>query len=891
LFKTILISSVIAALSGSLLGCAPAANKQTSSRELTQIDASRDLLQTAAGNIKIKIRIDDNDWRQDCANNASTCYKGTLFIDFNSVMPQDWRIVFSHLSPINKVISDEFTLKHLNGDMHQITSKVSTLETKKTYKIEFFGNTPLVSESVLFPNYLLIDQNNQAVVIASTTETLGAGDQLPRPQHIMAFADNAQLIRGENDNVKLASAEERFSRFARASNTELASTDPVPKTAPRIIPKLQNALWSGLQVTVDKGIDLSALTTTQSDIGLTSIRQRFAKIGLKLTDNGLKLTATASNLLPPEAYTLQISDDSIYIEHSNEAGLYYALISIAQLYDQANMALPIGKVEDQPSMPFRGLHIDVSRNFRTKEFILSTLDQMAYYKLNKLHLHLADDEGWRLQIESLPELTDVGAHRCFDPTETRCLEPQLASGNVSTNNAKDNNDGYYSVEDYLDILRYANARHIEVIPSLDMPGHSRAAIVSMNARYQRLMAAGEPEKATEFYLTEPADKSEYRSIQHYNDNTLNPCIASTYRFIDEVLGQLIQMHKAAGVPLKRYHIGADETAGAWKDSPACQQLLSENSTLESVAALGPYFIEKVAQSVSNLDIIPAAWSDGLSHANADNLPANIHSNVWGTLYSGAHNEIHKMINYGWDVILSLPDVLYFDFPYEADPVEPGYYWGSRFTDTYQVFQLMPFNLPAHAELWTDNFGNEYVAKADIDLAPNKQILGIQAQLWSETVRSDAQANYMLFPRLLATAERAWHAPSWAETYQTSRDYSQSSQHIDADQLQALDQNWQSFSLALSTQAMPQLIKDGIVPRVPLPGAKIKNNRLYMRPAFAGLVSQYKIDDQSWQNYIAPVQLQSAESLRVRASVVGTDLNSREQALDFDPIQSAQQRGQ
>ncbi|MFB1035115.1 MAG: family 20 glycosylhydrolase, partial [Sinobacterium sp.] len=130
-----------------------------------------------------------------------------------------------------------------------------------------------------------------------------------------------------------------------------------------------------------------------------------------------------------------------------------------------------------------------------------------------------------------------------------------------------------------------------------MPGHSRAAIVSMNARYNRLMKEEKPDEAKQYFLTELEDKSQYRSIQHYNDNTLNPCLPATYTFVGEVLTQLIDMHKSAGVPLMRYHIGADETAGAWVDSPACATLIAKNDTLTKAEQLGSYFVEKVANNV------------------------------------------------------------------------------------------------------------------------------------------------------------------------------------------------------------------------------------------------------------------------------------------------------
>ncbi len=191
---------------------------------------------------------------------------------------------------------------------------------------------------------------------------------------------------------------------------------------------------------------------------------------------------------------------------------------------------------------------------------------MAAYKLNRLHLHLADDEGWRVEIAGLPELTDIGARRCHDPSERTCLLAQLGAGPDPSTPV----NGYYSRADYIEIVRAAQARHIQVIPSFDMPGHSRAAIKAMEARAARLRAEGKPEaEAGRYLLSEAGNKSVYSSIQHYTDNTINVCLDSAYAFLGKVVDEMAVLHAAAGQPLTRYHIGADETPGAWSASPAC----------------------------------------------------------------------------------------------------------------------------------------------------------------------------------------------------------------------------------------------------------------------------------------------------------------------------------
>lgn len=826
----------------------------------------------AAAQIQVKLGIEHNYLSEGCPDIAGSCYLATMTLQLPDNMPDNWRIMFSNLSPIKHAVSNEFNLVHMNGDMHAISPKTAAIKANTAYQIKFYGNTPLVSESVLFPNYLLVAGDGETSVIASTTEQLFAGHQISRPQHVEPFTRPEQLLRDADDKVAIANANERFSRFSARTSDDLAAK--AESQARRIIPKLHTASWPGDTVELSAGIQLPQLPRDLSESSATAITQRFTANALSLSSQGLPIKTKVLSDATPESYSLLIQADHIQVEYADSAGFYYAMMSIAQLYDAQTNTLPLGSAADQPSMAFRGLHIDVSRNFRSKDFILKTLDQMSYYKLNKLHLHLADDEGWRLQIASLPELTDVGAFRCFDESEQNCLLPQLAGGNGKLE-ATQQNSGFYSINDYIEILQYADARQIEILPSLDMPGHSRAAIVAMNARYQRLMKQEKPDEAAQYFLTELEDKSEYRSIQHYNDNTLNPCLPATYTFIGEVLERLIEMHKSAGVPLKRYHIGADETAGAWTESPACAALIASNDNLDDVKQLGSYFVEKVANNVSELGVLPAAWSDGLSHANSENLPSDLQSNSWETLYSGGHTKVHEMLNKGWQVVLSSPDVLYFDFPYEADPIESGYYWGSRFTDSYQVFQFMPNNLPVHAEIWTDKFGKNYEAPASVDIQDNRQVLGIQAQLWGETVRSDAQANYMLFPRLLAVAERAWHTPYWAETYKEGVAYSTDTEHFDSTQIHAMNADWHSFTEVLSHKALPQMVKDGIEPRVPLPGAMIKSGMLHMHSAFSGLQLEYKVQDGKWRLYEAPIKHSIQGDISVRAKIPNTQIFSRE----------------
>ncbi|MEP7703175.1 family 20 glycosylhydrolase [Paraglaciecola sp. 25GB23A] len=822
---------------------------------LDQITTETDLSFTILNNVDV----------EHCQRDvgAAQCYLGTITLNFKQdIKLDDWKIYFSNTSNIKWDGSTVFDIKHINGDIHVIKPQQAQNIKAGLYTIEFKGVGSLVSESEAFPNYFMVATGLQARVLKVTVPIIDADTHLRVSPHVLPFSTRKQTKRSQYDEVELASPQWLYHHYATINQAFGEHSTESQKSlfnAERLLPLAQqNQLNSDLRLDLQKGLKIDKMAAHDFSAAFA----RLAKKGVLVSPADafgvpLNLELTQHSAIAKQGYQLVITTTSINIKASSNSGLYYGLMSLYQLIDQ-QQTVATGRLVDGPRYDFRGLHVDIARNFHSKAFLLNLLEQMAALKLNKLHLHLAEDEAWRLQIPGLPELTDVGAFRCFDPLEQHCLMPQLGSGPDRDSAV----NGYLSTQDYQDLLRFAAARFIEIIPSLDMPGHSRAAIKAMEARYNRLVAVELTPQAEQYLLTEFADKSEYRSIQHYSDNTLNPCINSTYTFVNKVLDELIKMHAEAGVPLKRYHIGADETAGAWQDSPACQALIAQGKELQSSEQLGAYFVEKVAHIVAQKGIEAAAWDDGLAHAKQSQLPAKIQANIWGLLPNGGYNRAHDFVNRAWDTVLSIPDVLYFDFPYQADPKEPGYYWGARNTDSFQVFQFMPDNLPVHAEFWTDSMGRNYQSDEQISLKNGAKVRGIQAQLWSETVGSDDSANYMLFPRLIAFAERAWVNPNWAVPYQAKQQYSNSSHVFSQSKQQQMYADWASFSQVLLNKVLPGLDRDGVFFRLPTPGAKIENGTLYANAMFSGLGIEFKtINNTQWQVYSGPIKVEGEVSLR------------------------------
>src|SRR6185503_6656174 len=297
----------------------------------------------------------------------------------------------------------------------------------------------------------------------------------------------------------------------------------------------------------------------------------------------------------PEAYTLAVDpQQGIRIRGASAAGVFYGLQSLRSLLPAVpvpdkGVALTSLAVTDAPRFAYRGFMLDVARNFQPKASVLRTIDLMARYKLNVLHLHLTDDEGWRVEIAGLPELTRIGARRGHTLDSKQWLQPAYGSGGQVD---RPFGSGFFSRADYVEIVRYAAARHIEVIPEIEMPGHARAAIKSM---------AGNPE----YHLTDPNDTSKYRSVQGYPDNVMDPALETTYAFIDKVVTELAAMHREAGTQLRNIHMGGDEVPrGVWTGSPAAQALIQSNG-LTGVDDLWFVFYGRVAEILQNHALVPS----------------------------------------------------------------------------------------------------------------------------------------------------------------------------------------------------------------------------------------------------------------------------------------------
>ncbi|MEZ0485536.1 family 20 glycosylhydrolase [Fibrella aquatica] len=600
------------------------------------------------------------------------------------------------------------------------------------------------------------------------------------------------------------------------------------------------------------------------------------KLAIKTQAAGKTITLRKEPTIPAEGYELHLTPEGVRISASSRAGIFYGIQSLHTLMSanaltgkKESVQLPGLIVKDAPRFGYRALMMDVARNFQPKSEVIKVLDLMGLYKLNVLHLHFSDDEGWRVEMPSLPELTTVGGIRAYNADQTKSLLPSYGSGPDASNTA---GTGFYTKADFIDILKYARDRHIDVIPEIESPGHARAALRAMDVRYQTLLKAGKRAEAERYLLRDLADKSTYESVQGWSDNVIDVALPSTYAFLERVIDDLTGMYREAGAPLKTIHVGGDEVpSGVWQKSPAVKRLMASNSTVKSTDGLWYYYFGKLNQILKKRGLFLSGWEEvGLKKVvqnkkpvwvpNPTFAPEKFRVNVWkNEPGSGAEDLAYRMANAGYKVILTGVTHLYIDLAYNPMSEEAGQYWGG-YVDIDKPFSFIPYD---YLRNLTDGYTGQRVDKSRIrsrEMITEKgkaNLVGIEAPLWAETNRSTAQFEYKLLPKLLAVAERAWAKdPEWA----LEKDEQKS------DQL--YNQAWSAFLHTVGKRELPRLdaFAGGFQYRIPTAGASIIDNKLAANVQFPGFTIRYTTDGSeptpSSQAYTTPLPFTSTIKLRV-----------------------------
>ncbi len=429
----------------------------------------------------------------------------------------------------------------------------------------------------------------------------------------------------------------------------------------------------------------------------------------------IALFLTTDNTIPKEGYRLKVTTNGITLTANEPAGIFYGVQTLLQLFPKeiesgsavkgiSNWNIPVVTIEDHPRFGWRGLMLDVSRHFFTVAQVKDYIDQMVKYKFNLLHLHLVDDQGWRIEIKSLPKLTEVGAWR-VERTGTFGTLSKPEPGEKATYG------GFYTHEDIKELVQYAADRFVNILPEIDVPGHSLAALAS----YPELSCT-----PGEYYVS-PGDRFMVwpGGGHHFYgllDNTICPANEKSYEFLDKVFTEVAQLF-----PFAYVHMGGDETArNFWEKSEPIKALMKKEN-LKNLDEVQSYFVKRVEKIINSKGKKMIGWDEILDGGLAPNAAVM----SWRGMKGGI-----EAAKQGHEVVMSPTDFVYIDYMQGDASLEPPVYASLRLKKAYQ-FEPLPEGVDP------------------------KLIKGGQANLWTEQVYNTRHLQYMTWPRAFAIAEALW----------------------------------------------------------------------------------------------------------------------------------------
>ena len=463
---------------------------------------------------------------------------------------------------------------------------------------------------------------------------------------------------------------------------------------------------------------------------LSPLNEKFAKAAgfqLKVARIAPKSNFIAFSIDPmltkPGAYSINVLSDKVLVSAKDHSGLFYAVQSLLQLLPQAieseklatsqQWAMPVVAIQDAPAFEYRGLMIDVARHFQPISFLKKLVDMMAMQKMNRLHLHLVDDQGWRIEIKKYPKLTAVGGKR-----NGTLVDKYPGKGN-------DNKpyEGYYTQTQIKELVAYASKKFITIIPEIELPGHSSAAIAAYPALScfpgeatvvnDNMVAAKTKEQ-----LKTPGTKVVQETWGVFTD-VLSPT-DYTFQFMNDVLDEVMQLF-----PSKYIHIGGDECPkDAWKRSSFCQEMIKKYN-LKDEHGLQSYFIQRIEKHINSKGRSIIGWDEILEGGLAPNAAVMSWRGTQGGIESAKQ---------GHDVVMTPDSHCYLNFYQSEDPTD-SIAWGG-FLPLKRVYSYEPI-------------------PAELNAEQAKYIKGVQGNLWTEYIKSSSLAEYMLFPRAVALAEVGW----------------------------------------------------------------------------------------------------------------------------------------
>nr|WP_302829205.1 family 20 glycosylhydrolase [uncultured Bacteroides sp.] len=730
-------------------------------------------------------------------------------------LPKDWTIYYSQLPRgVKQEAAPAVKVEVVNGNFF----KMSPTEN-------FPPLAPGDSMRITFRCTYKLDRNSHAPEGTYWVATIDGKEGKPFPVEMNALPlPSPESLPGYPDAAKIYEA-----------NLRLADAPALKQSD--ILPSVKKAVSAYGRVTLDGRVGMKFPKEFSGEAKL--LKEKLSDYGLEVADSArvtivLESLADKKEAINDEYYTISIGDGWLKISATTPHGIFNGTQTLLAMLKgkQAPYVLDGVRIQDYPDLPYRGQMIDIARDYTTPENMKKLIDVLASYKMNALHFHFCDDEGWRLEIPGLEELTTVGSRRGHTTDESQCLYPCYDGG--YNPDAKTPGNGYYTREEFIDLLKYAAERHVRVIPEIESPGHARAAIVSMKARYNKYIAT-DPEKATEYLLSEPEDTSRYESVQYYTDNVINVALPSTYRFMEKVIQEINAMYKDAGVPLTTLHLGGDEVPhGVWMGSPKCQELMKEKG-MTKAHDLSEYFITQMAGIMQKNGLKISGWQEvALGHTEEAHRQLRQQTEgvyCWNTV-PGSDEVVYQTANNGYPVILCNVGNFYMDMAYNGHPDERGLDWGGD-VDESVSFSMLPYSI--YRSLRVDKAGNPVnldeaeKGKTALTEIGKQNIIGVQGQLFAETIRSFEGVEYLLFPKLMGLAERGWNAhPAWESL-------------SGVQEQQAFNQALALYYEKISKDEMPYWAKNGINFRLPQPGLLMKDGNLYANIAIEGAEIRYTTD--------------------------------------------------
>ncbi|WP_299122114.1 family 20 glycosylhydrolase [uncultured Winogradskyella sp.] len=498
--------------------------------------------------------------------------------------------------------------------------------------------------------------------------------------------------------------------------------------------------------------------------------------------SGNNITFIEDKNLQKEAYSLNVIEDSIEIKASTDQGAFYAVQTLRQLlpveFENASFKgnqvnIPSVVIEDSPQFAYRGMHLDVSRHVFSLEFIKKYIDAIAMLKMNTFHWHLTDDQGWRIEIKKYPKLQEIAAYRDETLVGHYSDQPHQFDGKKY--------GGFYSQEEIKDIVAYAQEHFVTIIPEIEMPGHSQAAI----AAYPELGCTGEKVEVAKKWGV-------FEDIYCTNDETFD--------FLEDVLDEVLELF-----PSKYIHIGGDEAPKTrWKSCANCQTRIKEEG-LKDEHELQNYFITRIEKYLNSKGRQIIGWDEILEGGLAPN--ATVMS--WrGT--SGAVEAAKS----GHNVVMTPTSHCYFDYYQSDNEDEPLAIGGFLHLEKVYGFNPIPEELTSEEAQY---------------------VLGAQGNIWTEYMPAEDQVEYMAFPRMLAMSEVLW-----SDSEQKS--YGDFVKRLESfhKRLDALDINYANHLYEIESNIIEEdgeiklelnsLVKEGKVIRVTLNGDKPNyESRVYTKP--------------------------------------------------------------